>query len=155
MFPAGQNFRANRDRQVHGGLAARRAHCQPRSAVRLPANAPVSHLPSLPPLHIMPRPIVASISISALQHNLAVARAHAPNARVWGVLKANGYGHGLERAMRGFAAADGLALVHSLDAAAGTDDATLAFSASSAASTFSDDLSSLISSSRLLGSWPM
>ncbi|QDD64561.1 alanine racemase [Herbaspirillum seropedicae] len=59
----------------------------------------------------MPRPIVASISISALQHNLAVARAHAPGARVWGVLKANGYGHGLERAMRGFAAADGLALI--------------------------------------------
>ncbi|WP_288407859.1 alanine racemase [uncultured Herbaspirillum sp.] len=59
----------------------------------------------------MPRPILASISISALQHNLAVARAHAPQARVWGVLKANGYGHGLERAMRGFAAADGLALV--------------------------------------------
>lgn len=59
----------------------------------------------------MPRPIVASISISALQHNLAVARAHAPGAKVWGVLKANGYGHGLERAMRGFAAADGLALI--------------------------------------------
>ncbi|WP_343722583.1 alanine racemase [Herbaspirillum seropedicae] len=59
----------------------------------------------------MPRPIVASISISALQHNLAVARAHVPGARVWGVLKANGYGHGLERAMRGFAAADGLALI--------------------------------------------
>ncbi|NUU00081.1 alanine racemase [Herbaspirillum robiniae] len=59
----------------------------------------------------MPRPIVASISISALQHNLAVARAHAPNARAWGVVKANAYGHGLERAMRGFAAADGLALI--------------------------------------------
>lgn len=76
-----------------------------------PRTPSVSHLPSLLPLDIMPRPIVASISISALQHNLAVARAHAPNARVWGVLKANGYGHGLERAMRGFADADGLALV--------------------------------------------
>ncbi|UIN23533.1 alanine racemase [Herbaspirillum frisingense] len=59
----------------------------------------------------MPRPIVASISLSALQHNLAVARVHAPGAKVWGVVKANGYGHGLERVMRGFAAADGLALV--------------------------------------------
>ncbi|MBB5393063.1 MULTISPECIES: alanine racemase [unclassified Herbaspirillum] len=59
----------------------------------------------------MPRPIVASISISALQHNLAVARAHAPDAKVWGVVKANAYGHGLERAMRGLAQADGLALV--------------------------------------------
>ncbi|GAB2878293.1 alanine racemase [Pseudoduganella ginsengisoli] len=46
-----------------------------------------------------------------MQHNLARARACAPGAKVWGVLKANGYGHGLERAMRGLAAADGLALV--------------------------------------------
>ncbi|MCA1323495.1 alanine racemase [Herbaspirillum sp. alder98] len=59
----------------------------------------------------MPRPIVASISISALQHNLAVARAKAPGARAWGVVKANAYGHGLERAMRAFADADGLALI--------------------------------------------
>ncbi|MBP0597076.1 alanine racemase [Herbaspirillum sp. LeCh32-8] len=59
----------------------------------------------------MPRPIVASISISALQHNLSVAKARAPKARAWGVVKANAYGHGLERAVRGLAAADGLALI--------------------------------------------
>ncbi|MET0265436.1 MAG: alanine racemase [Duganella sp.] len=59
----------------------------------------------------MPRPIVATIHIDSMQHNLAVARACTPGARVWGVLKANGYGHGLERAMRGFADADGLALI--------------------------------------------
>jgi alanine racemase len=59
----------------------------------------------------MPRPIVATIHIASLQHNLARAKASSPGARVWGVLKANGYGHGLERAMRGFADADGLALV--------------------------------------------
>ena len=46
-----------------------------------------------------------------MKHNLARARACAPAARVWGVLKANGYGHGLERAMRGLAEADGLALI--------------------------------------------
>jgi alanine racemase len=46
-----------------------------------------------------------------MKHNLARARACAPGAKVWGVLKANGYGHGLERAMRGLAAADGLALI--------------------------------------------
>lgn len=46
-----------------------------------------------------------------MQHNLARARACAPQARVWGILKANGYGHGLERAMRGFADADGLGLI--------------------------------------------
>ncbi|MGS0740584.1 alanine racemase [Glaciimonas sp. GG7] len=59
----------------------------------------------------MPRPIVASIDISALQHNLRIARVHAPNAKVWAVVKANAYGHGLERGLRGFAEADGLALV--------------------------------------------
>lgn len=59
----------------------------------------------------MPRPITATIHIEAMQHNLARARACAPGAKVWGVLKANGYGHGLERAMRGLAAADGLALI--------------------------------------------
>lgn len=59
----------------------------------------------------MSRPILATIHIESMQHNLAVARACCPGARVWGVLKANGYGHGLERAMRGFADADGLALI--------------------------------------------
>lgn len=46
-----------------------------------------------------------------MQHNLALAKARSPGAKAWGVLKANGYGHGLERAMRGFAEADGLALI--------------------------------------------
>lgn len=59
----------------------------------------------------MPRPLVATIDISALQHNLAVARLRAPHARVWAVVKAQAYGHGLERAMHAFAEADGLALV--------------------------------------------
>ena len=59
----------------------------------------------------MPRPLVAAIDIAAMQHNLAVAKQHAPNAKVWAVVKANAYGHGLARALRGFAAADGLGLV--------------------------------------------
>jgi alanine racemase len=46
-----------------------------------------------------------------MQHNLAVARAHAGAARVWAVVKANGYGHGLMNALHGFADADGMALV--------------------------------------------
>jgi alanine racemase len=46
-----------------------------------------------------------------MQHNLGRARACAPGARVWAVVKANAYGHGLERGMRGFAGADGLALI--------------------------------------------
>jgi len=59
----------------------------------------------------MPRPLVATIDIVALQHNLALAQARAGAARVWAVVKANAYGHGLERGLRGFAAADGLALI--------------------------------------------
>jgi alanine racemase len=59
----------------------------------------------------MPRPISATIHVDAIRHNLARARACAPGAKVWGVLKANGYGHGLERAMRGLLDADGLALI--------------------------------------------
>jgi alanine racemase len=59
----------------------------------------------------MPRPLVATIDIAALKHNLAVARKHAPDSKVWAVVKANAYGHGLERGMRGFAEADGLALI--------------------------------------------
>ena len=46
-----------------------------------------------------------------MQHNLNRARSCAPLAKVWAVVKANAYGHGLERGMRGFAQADGLALV--------------------------------------------
>jgi alanine racemase len=59
----------------------------------------------------MPRPLCATIHLDAMQHNLARARACAPDARVWAVIKANAYGHGLERGMRGFAQADGLALI--------------------------------------------
>lgn len=59
----------------------------------------------------MPRPLFATIHLDSMQHNLAQARSCAPQARIWAVVKADAYGHGLERAMRGFASADGLALV--------------------------------------------
>ena len=59
----------------------------------------------------MPRPLVATVDIAALQHNLDVAKARAPQAKTWAVVKANAYGHGLERAVRGFARADGLGLI--------------------------------------------
>jgi alanine racemase len=64
----------------------------------------------------MPRPLHATIHLDAMQHNLARARACAPTARVWAVVKANAYGHGLERGMRGFAEADGLALIETENA---------------------------------------
>lgn len=59
----------------------------------------------------MPRPIEALIYTDALAHNLARARACAPDARVWAVVKANAYGHGIERAYEGLRGADGFALL--------------------------------------------
>jgi alanine racemase len=57
------------------------------------------------------RPIKARISIGAMAHNLRVARSHAGAARVFAVVKANAYGHGLSRARRALAAADGFAVL--------------------------------------------
>ena len=59
----------------------------------------------------MPRPIRASFKLSAFRHNLGVARRHAPRSRIWAVVKANAYGHGLVRAAQALAAADGYALL--------------------------------------------
>ena len=59
----------------------------------------------------MPRPIEALIHTDALAHNLARARLAAPDARIWAVVKANAYGHGIERAFPGLRGADGFALL--------------------------------------------
>jgi len=59
----------------------------------------------------MPRPIQATIHLQALAHNLNVARRAAPDARVWAVVKANAYGHGIERVFDGLRGADGIALL--------------------------------------------
>jgi alanine racemase len=59
----------------------------------------------------MPRPVEALIHPDALAHNLRRARDSAPDARVWAVVKANAYGHGIERAFAGLAGADGFALL--------------------------------------------
>ena len=65
----------------------------------------------------MPRPIRATISSGALAHNLGIARAHAGAAKVWAVIKADAYGHGIERAARALAAADGFAVLDFQEAA--------------------------------------
>ena len=62
------------------------------------------------------RPLTATIDTAALAHNLRAVRAHAAGARVLAVVKANAYGHGLERAARALAEADGLGLIE-IDAA--------------------------------------
>jgi alanine racemase len=59
----------------------------------------------------MPRPIQATIHTEALRTNLERARSAAGDARVWAVVKANAYGHGIERAFDGLRAADGFALL--------------------------------------------
>jgi alanine racemase len=59
----------------------------------------------------MPRPITATIHLSALKHNFTIARHYAKEAKIWAIVKANAYGHGLEHAQQAFDNADGLALV--------------------------------------------
>ena len=59
----------------------------------------------------MPRPIQALIHPEALRHNLAVLRQNAPDARLWAVVKANAYGHGIEHVFAALAGADGFALL--------------------------------------------
>ena len=60
----------------------------------------------------MSRPIVATINQQALRHNLAVVRQVAPASRVWSVVKANAYGHGISRVWQSLAEADGFALLN-------------------------------------------
>ena len=64
----------------------------------------------------MPRPIEARIDLAALRHNYLLARQHATvaagAAKVWAVVKANAYGHGLLRAAAALGdIADGFALL--------------------------------------------
>ena len=64
----------------------------------------------------MPRPVEALIHTEALAHNLRRARAAAPDAKVWAIVKANAYGHGIERAYAGLQGADGFALLDLVEA---------------------------------------
>ncbi len=59
----------------------------------------------------MPRPIQAHIHTAALQHNLQRVQSAVPDANVWAVVKANAYGHGIERVFEGLRGADGFALL--------------------------------------------
>ena len=59
----------------------------------------------------MRRPTRRSISLGPRAGNLARARSQAGRAKVWAVIKANAYGHGLQRAAGALAGADGYALL--------------------------------------------
>lgn len=65
----------------------------------------------------MARPLIARIDTAALAHNLGVARRAAPGVKLFAVVKANGYGHGLARVARAWRGADGFAVL-SIDEAA-------------------------------------
>ena len=58
----------------------------------------------------MPRPIIATIFTDAVSHNIERAR-QASGAKVWATIKANAYGHGIERIFKGLQSADGLAML--------------------------------------------
>ncbi|RQH04450.1 alanine racemase [Paraburkholderia dinghuensis] len=59
----------------------------------------------------MPRPIIARTHPEAVRHNLGLVKQTAPHSRVWAVVKANAYGHGIERIYPALAQADGIALL--------------------------------------------
>lgn len=59
----------------------------------------------------MPRPILATVHTDAFRHNLERVRQSVADSRVWAVVKANAYGHGIERAFEGLRGADGFALL--------------------------------------------
>jgi alanine racemase len=64
----------------------------------------------------MSRPTSATIHLDALRHNLARVRGLAPHSKVMAVVKADGYGHGLERVARALAGADGFGVAALADA---------------------------------------
>ena len=83
-----------------------------RESVRLKHGAAVSKSPPLSfPGTAMPRPIFATIDPAALRHNLARSRRAAPDAKVWAVVKANAYGHGIEHVFEGLGGANGFAVL--------------------------------------------
>jgi alanine racemase len=59
----------------------------------------------------MPRPILATIHTAAFRNNIQRASRAAPDSKVWAVVKANAYGHGIERVFEGLRSADGFALL--------------------------------------------
>lgn len=60
----------------------------------------------------MPRPITVTLHLSALANNLQIVRRFAPSSKVWSVVKANAYGHGLQHVWQSLAKhTDGFALL--------------------------------------------
>ncbi|KPC53918.1 Alanine racemase, catabolic [Amantichitinum ursilacus] len=64
-----------------------------------------------PDPHTMTRPIQALIHSAALQHNYQLTRQLAPASKTFAVVKANAYGHGLQRAAQALYNADGFGIL--------------------------------------------
>lgn len=64
----------------------------------------------------MSRATTATIHIEALRHNLSQVRTLAPHSKVMAVVKADGYGHGLERVARALEGADAFGVAALSDA---------------------------------------
>jgi alanine racemase len=62
------------------------------------------------------RATAATIHLDALRHNLKRVRALAPHSKVMAVVKADGYGHGLERVAQALVAADAFGVATLADA---------------------------------------
>ncbi|NBW00454.1 MAG: alanine racemase [Betaproteobacteria bacterium] len=59
----------------------------------------------------MTRPILLTVRIDAMRHNVSVIRKSLGQSRIWAVAKANGYGQGIAQVVKGVADADGLAVL--------------------------------------------
>lgn len=59
----------------------------------------------------MPRPISAVIHLQNLQHNLSVVRQHVGKSKIWSVMKADGYGHGIKHIWSALKETDGFGVL--------------------------------------------
>ena len=86
---------------------ARAVNYQVAALYRLPL--PIPQLP-------VSRPTTATIHTDALRHNLTKVRQTAPNSKVMAVVKADAYGHGLERVASALESADAFGVAAMSDA---------------------------------------
>ena len=54
----------------------------------------------------------ATLNLSALKHNLSIAKKSAPNSKVMAVIKANAYGHGIIQVAQALQESDAFAVAH-------------------------------------------
>ena len=59
----------------------------------------------------MPRPISCNIDINNFRSNLNIIRKNVGETKIWSVVKANAYGHGINNALSGLLETDGFALL--------------------------------------------